>query len=131
MEPFFPLQMTEARRRRYLREAVAYFKQARACEDDRERAIYLYKAAWQKSGETMTEAANNAGCLRFELGDYKSARAFFWGAIKADEDNPVAWFNLGVLCQVEGYEQAAQNCFRRAKKCPAYKEYAAMYQELR
>lgn len=107
------------RARRYRDDAKAYYRSALAAEDKnrKELAIDYYRAAWLRAGENFPEAANNAGILRFELGQWGRAKASFVAALQVHEGYACAWINLGTVLWHMGRIQNARSCFGRAIAC--------------
>jgi tetratricopeptide (TPR) repeat protein len=60
---------------------------------------------------------DNLGLIYLKMGDLKKSREFYDELIENNPEFPDAWYNNGLLLELEGKKEDAQKMFQKALKC--------------
>lgn len=76
------------------------------------KLIWLGSASYSRDAESL--ALNNLGAAEIGLGEFASARAHLESSIEVDRQNPLPYFNIGVLLRIEGNSTEAERWIEQA-----------------
>jgi choline-sulfatase len=105
--------------------ATAYLEAGRS--DDAERVFTFVL----QNNASDAVAENGLGLIAIQKRDVTGAQAHFKRAIEADSDQVEAMMNLGLLYEMTGEKEQAQECFRQFLAKASRKQYGSQMQKVR